>query len=517
MNRTVRKIGLILFLIILLPVIIFITYQLSTLNEDEAVIRKIYGDQLESILFSVNQSSEDIVSNWAGDIEEIIQRNDIPESKAMLDSFASSNTAINYIFSVKETEKPEINFYGIKGSDSVRINAVKIIDANKENINKLRTYKRGGYRKIEPVDEADTPGSKTLVFLAQLSKENYLIVGMVIRPIVFVDEYLRPKLQSSAQEKFIINVVNDITGQAVYSTEEMGGLQVQQKKSLWLIPNFSLGILLKGRTIDSLVNERQGENILMLSLVGIVLIIGVIVVFRTIKKEVELAQIKSDFVSNVSHELRTPLALITMFAETLELGRAKSEEKKKEYYTIISQEANRLSRIVNSILNFSRMEAGKRVFNFNPVNLNDVVDKVTGTYDFHLHSKGFEYSVNKDNTLPTVKLDGEAVAEAFINVLDNAVKYSGDKKMIEIKTGTSDQNVYFEVRDFGIGISEENQKKIFDKFFRVQSGLVHETKGTGLGLSLVKHIVDAHKGKIELQSKLGEGTSVRLLFPITKS
>ncbi|HSR18135.1 MAG TPA: HAMP domain-containing sensor histidine kinase [Ignavibacteriaceae bacterium] len=112
-----------------------------------------------------------------------------------------------------------------------------------------------------------------------------------------------------------------------------------------------------------------------------------------------------------------------------------------------------------------------------------------------------------------MKADPEAVSEAVINLIDNAVKYSGDKKEIDMSTGTGDNSVFIKVDDKGIGISEENQKKIFEKFYRVSEGLVHNTKGTGLGLTLVKHIMDAHKGKIKVISRLNEGSSFTLSFP----
>ncbi len=229
----------------------------------------------------------------------------------------------------------------------------------------------------------------------------------------------------------------------------------------------------------------------------------------------ELAQIKSDFVSNVSHELRTPLALISMFAETLEMGRVKNDEKKQEYYNIISQETNRLSRIVNKILSFSKMEAGKRTYNFEQADINEIVYKVYETYKFHLENNGFKFNLIAGKDIPSIKADPEAISEAVINLIDNAVKYSDQNKEITITTGIEKENIFIEVKDNGIGISPDDQKKIFDKFYRVSTGLVHNSKGTGLGLSLVKHIVDAHKGKIELKSTPGKGSIFKLIFPLS--
>jgi two-component system phosphate regulon sensor histidine kinase PhoR len=206
-----------------------------------------------------------------------------------------------------------------------------------------------------------------------------------------------------------------------------------------------------------------------------------------------------------------------MFSETLEMNRVKSDEKRQEYYSIISQEANRLGRIVNTILNFSKMEAGKRKFRFQEIGLNKIIEQMVSNYKFHLKNKNFQFNFSPGDNLPKIKIDEEAVSEAIINLIDNAVKYSDDKKEINIKTGTDYNFVFIEVSDKGIGISSEDQNKIFDKFFRVSSRLVHNAKGTGLGLTLVKHIMDAHNGKVRLKSKLGEGSTFILLFPIKQN
>jgi two-component system phosphate regulon sensor histidine kinase PhoR len=300
------------------------------------------------------------------------------------------------------------------------------------------------------------------------------------------------------------------------STNDFVVREVQQERPLWMFPDYKIGISLVGQTIEELVQQRALTNILLIGLLTLVLILGVWIVYRNIKKEVEIAQIKSDFVSNVSHELRTPLSLISMFSETLEMDRVKTEEKKKEYYSIISNEANRLSKIVNSILNFSKMEAGKRQYNFVDSYLNDVVENVHRSYKFHLEQKGFTLMLTKDETIPIIKIDEEAVSEALVNLIDNAVKYSDNKKEIIIRTGQENNFAFVEIEDRGIGIPEKDQKKIFEKFFRVSSGNVHNVKGSGIGLSIVKHIVDAHKGSIELFSEVNKGSKFRLLFPLGK-
>jgi two-component system phosphate regulon sensor histidine kinase PhoR len=239
--------------------------------------------------------------------------------------------------------------------------------------------------------------------------------------------------------------------------------------------------------------------------------------YKNIRSEIELARIKSDFVSNVSHELRTPLALINMFAETLSMGRIKTEEKRNEYYGIIHQEADRLSKIVNKILSFSKLEADKWKFNFAKTDLNLLAANIYNSYKYHLRQTGFEFILEQYDGTLEADLDSEAVSESLINLIENAVKYSDAMKHIIIRTGRTDNRVFIEVEDRGTGIAPEEQTKIFEKFYRGDNGNVHNTKGTGLGLALVKHIVNAHKGEIKLKSKLGEGSVFRLLFPLDQN
>jgi two-component system phosphate regulon sensor histidine kinase PhoR len=231
----------------------------------------------------------------------------------------------------------------------------------------------------------------------------------------------------------------------------------------------------------------------------------------------DLVRMKSDFVSNVSHELRTPLALIRMFGETLEMGRVKNEEKKHEYYATIVAETERLTRLVNNILNFSRMEAGRKEYHFAPTELNDVVTDVLKTYGFHLQGEGFTPEVMLEEDLPPLRGDAESISEAVINLIDNAVKYSGESKYLRIATGMLDGSLFIVVEDHGIGIAREHQEKIFETFYRVSTGLVHTVRGTGLGLTLVKHIMEAHGGKVTVESVPGKGSRFSLLFPIHES
>ena len=523
MKNPIKKIALILILIIILPALIFSLLEISSLSEREQVIEEIYNNQLDAILFSVNQYSEDVISNWRSKINLLLNEKVYhPESfKTKADSFLNMNKAISsIIFADSLNTKNILKLTSVDSSKKRENDIIEIKNFLKNysaKIKRLYTYERGGYSKIESLPDLSTDSSTIFIFLLDDPENLDNICIMTINPVKFVRDVLGSKIKEIAEDKFIITCSslkainpNDF----IFTTDNLQDRKIQQRKNLWLIPNYQLGILLKGQTIEGLVKSRSTTNLILILILIIILIVGVYIVFKNIRKEMELAKIKSDFVSNVSHELRTPLALISMFAETLEMGRATTEEKKKEYYTIISKEATRLSRIVNKILSFSRIEAGRKEYHFSKINLNLLVEDVFNSYQFHLKNNGFKFSFLPANAIPEIEADGEAISEAIINLIDNAIKYSTDKKEISIITGTEHGIAFIEVKDKGVGISEENQKKIFEKFFRVSDSLIHNTKGTGLGLTLVKHIVEAHGGKIKVKSKLNEGSSFILSFPI---
>jgi two-component system phosphate regulon sensor histidine kinase PhoR len=203
-----------------------------------------------------------------------------------------------------------------------------------------------------------------------------------------------------------------------------------------------------------------------------------------------------------------------MYIESLERGIVKTPEKVKEYYTISLQETQRLTSIVNKILNFSQMESGKRKYTFQNVYVNDVVEEVVTTFKLNLENQDFQWSMQLSDEDLQIVADREAVTDAVVNLIDNAIKYSGDIKKIDIKTGLEKERVFIEVKDAGLGISKSEQKHIFDKFYRVtQENLAHKAKGSGIGLAIVQHIMEVHEGHISVKSTPGEGSSFRLYFP----
>ncbi len=342
-----------------------------------------------------------------------------------------------------------------------------------------------------------------------------IINVLVIKPEDFIGQVLDPKMQEIARGKFYIAAFRDGEKEPFYSTnKQINAGRVSNKRPFWLMTGYKMGIELKNLTISDLARDRMKRNLMLIGMMDLLLIFGAWLIFRNISKQVELSQLKSDFVSNVSHEIRTPLALISMYIETLEMGRITDKTRVNEYYSVILHETARLSGIVNRILSFSQIDNKKRKYFFNSTQVNDIVESTALTFRYTLETKGFTYSFEPDNTLPPVWADRDAIAEALVNLIDNAMKYSEDNKHIVVRTGKKDTFVYLEVEDQGIGITEKDQRYIFDKFYRVTGkNLANRVKGSGLGLAIVKHIMDAHAGKIYVKSSAGAGSLFRLLFP----
>jgi len=277
----------------------------------------------------------------------------------------------------------------------------------------------------------------------------------------------------------------------------------------------TLGIKFQGTSAEAIAGNWIKQGFIILGALSLLMIGGLVLTYRSVSKEMETARLKSDFVSNVSHELRTPLSLIQLYAETLELGRITTQEKKEEYYRIIRKESERLGKLITNILDFSRIEAGRKEYDLRETNITELVRNTLDTYRYQIEKNGFEFQTNIDSDIPPMKLDREAIARALLNLVNNAIKYSDDKKYLLVKLYRTNALVKLEVVDRGIGIERRDQAKIFEKFYRTCDPLVHNTKGSGLGLSLVRHITQAHGGEVEVESTPGKGSKFTMSLPLS--
>jgi signal transduction histidine kinase len=276
----------------------------------------------------------------------------------------------------------------------------------------------------------------------------------------------------------------------------------------------SLMVKLKGKSINQIASDFLYENLALVLAMAVVLFGGLLFTWRSVNREIELARLKADFVSNVSHELKTPLALIRLFAETLEMGRVRGPEKMQEYYATIRKESERLTGLINNLLDFSRIEAGGKQYRFEQTDLANLVGQAIETCRYQIDQQGFELEENIDQSVPPVSVDRESYSLCVLNLLDNAMKYSGNSRRLGVRLDRENGSVRLEVRDQGIGINRKDQQRIFEKFYRAGDPLVHNTKGSGLGLSLVMHVAQAHHGTVTVESSPGQGSKFTLKVPI---
>ena len=321
---------------------------------------------------------------------------------------------------------------------------------------------------------------------------------------------------SHPQTTIMVRTSKDHTPLAASAYWDGGSPEVERNFD-GVFPGLILGAKLRGTTIANISNHFVRTAFLVFGALSLLMGGGMLFAYRNFARELAVAKLKSDFVSNVSHELRTPLALIRLYAETLELGRVSNPGKRQEYYEIIRKESERLTSLINNILDFSRIESGKKEYSFRETDVADLVRSTLESYRFEIEQNGFQFEEKIDNDLPQVWVDREAIARSLVNLVNNAVKYSATEKYLGVHLYRHNGGVNLEVVDHGIGIPEKEQPKIFEKFYRVCDPLVHNTKGSGLGLSLVRHIVQAHGGDVAVESEPGHGSKFIITLPVQTS
>ncbi|MGQ8338142.1 sensor histidine kinase [Sunxiuqinia sp. A32] len=510
MARTIAKISIALLIIVSLPLGFYLTRELTTLNENEKMVERVFSSQLETILLSLNQYSESLVSRWGYSLDQPVDAEG-PLMHAIVNNLLQNNPSIERVNFAESGKGDLLVSYDRSG--------VAHADFNKPSnwqINNLRNLLGDNFQKIESLID----GNKVLFFFLMKSTEGNTLCQLVINPKVFVEQSLGPQIQQVSQDIFYIEVRDTLNDALVYTVDNIDEREGSiETLPLWYLPNYQFGIRLKSKTVTELASERSQQSSLILWGLTVVVILGLGFVIWNIRKEMKLAELKSEFVSNVSHEIRTPLALISMYAETLLLKRVKTEEKKAEYLETIFEESNRLTGIVNRILNFSRIEKNKRSYDFREVDLIKLVEASLRTCKNHFESKNVECKFKSPDKPMIVVADREAVSDMLMNLMDNAVKYGKDEnKQITIRLATHKKQVWLEVEDNGIGISLKDQKYIFDQFYRVTEGkLANKAKGSGLGLNMVLKMMKAHGGGVSVKSKVGEGSTFILKFPVKQN
>ena len=281
---------------------------------------------------------------------------------------------------------------------------------------------------------------------------------------------------------------------------------------------FPWKLLVSQPALKDLERTARRENWLygiLLAFVVVLMLLGGFLIVRDISREAETTRLKTEFVHNISHELKTPLTLIRLYGETLQRKENLSDKERKESYEIITKESERLSHLINNVLDFSRIEMGRKEFDLKKGNLAQVIRDTAESYRYHLEKKGFIIHKEIASDLPDMSFDAEAMASVLVNLLSNAMKFSPDKKEVTIRLFREDKDAVLQVADKGIGISPKEISSIFQRFYRSKSEQVSDTRGSGLGLTLVQHITEAHGGRIKVSSEPGKGSVFSIILPIS--
>ena len=277
------------------------------------------------------------------------------------------------------------------------------------------------------------------------------------------------------------------------------------------------------------VQNRRLLELSMVTLSCVVIVAGAVAILFAAEKQRRMSALQSDFVANVSHELKTPLALVRMFGEMLQSGRVASEAKQKEYLEIIVRESERLSGLIENVLDFARVERGREAYEFARGDVGEAVAKAVAVYRYRAEREGVNLTMEVEGNLPAARIDERAIQLVVINLVDNALKYAPDGETIAIKTAREGEVISVRVTDQGSGVPPEERERIFERFVRgsrppvsdgAAGGIAGGTvaprapvRGSGIGLALVKHIAESHGGKAWVEGEVGAGSTFVVTIP----
>jgi two-component system phosphate regulon sensor histidine kinase PhoR len=283
---------------------------------------------------------------------------------------------------------------------------------------------------------------------------------------------------------------------------------------IWLVTVPTALLLVVGSLM--LVFNETNLNVLfgifVLALVGCT-VTGIVLSLVFLRREANVSKLQMDFVSKVSHELKTPLTSIRMFVDMLHMKRAASPAELEQCIAVLQKETTRLNERIDRLLDWGRMEAGKRVYVLRPESVAAIIEDARTAFAASTVGRGVTLEVRVPSGLPQVLADRAAMEDALLNLLTNAYKYTGDDKQIVLGARADEDHVYLWVRDNGIGIPRREHRRVFEKFYRVDERLSRAVEGSGLGLAIVRHVVVAHRGRIDLESEPGHGSTFTIALP----
>ncbi|MHC4143337.1 MAG: ATP-binding protein [Planctomycetota bacterium] len=342
------------------------------------------------------------------------------------------------------------------------------------------------------------------------------IWGLLLNSELLKTNLLQPVIRQHASSKDIQWIIRGRDGEVILQSDELASIPMTVKSSfVGNFPPWSLELYQQNpRLFETLLASRRGIYLYMFVLLAGILIFGLTLTIRIVSHELELGKMKSDFVSTVSHEFKSPLTSIRQLAEMLQTGRVASDERRQRYYDVLLEQSERLSLLIDNILDFARMEEGKKEFEFEMVDIGPLLEEIVSTIQQQVRHEKFTVEAEIDAPLPSIQVDRAAITQAITNLIDNAIKYSAGAKKVLVRGFTENQYLIIAVHDFGVGIKPEEIDRVFERFYRGGDELTRTVKGSGLGLTLVKQIVEAHHGSVHVESEPGRGSTFSILLPL---
>jgi signal transduction histidine kinase len=382
-------------------------------------------------------------------------------------------------------------------------------DLNATNGNNQLKSRKNGMSTI-PINSSELTG----VYLSW-GKNNGSQTGVVIDFLVYMKSILKKLIQKLDPNSSINVRIEDNNGRLIFSRIINEGASYLSFPFPENLPKWEL-LLNENKPgfMATLLKAGSGVYLFIFILIALLMVLGFVFIMYTLNVELRLNKLKSEFISNVSHELKSPLTTIRMMTEMLHHNRVQTEERKSVYYSAMLEESEHLSHLIDNILDFSRMEDDRKKYNFTDLDLNELLLKFLESTRELLPEPGFDIRYNSPDRVPVIKGDKNAILQVFYNLVDNAVKFSGTSRQIDVSLFSRDDELLFCVKDYGIGISWKDQEKIFDRFFRGNEPQRLGIKGSGIGLTIVKKIIEAHQGHLVLESKPGKGSTFCVHLPV---
>ncbi len=520
------------FAAVLVPLAVLLGLQYRWLRELDHFSQRAHKAQVASLLEAVSKNVEYAYAD-AGQILDlqpsIFTQHQLDRAAHLFKKKGVVGVTRLFVMNLRDEGEPLFltpgysTFYQPDASPEARAVSVAIAPW------KALYHRDGVLERVRLFVEEKDPSYRILLYpVTDDSSRLVGLAGMILDERYFREKVLPKAIRDALSEfsdggehKPIISV-EDSQGRTIYSTDPLADVDPWQTEARrpfgFVFTDWSVTLAARHATAAEVAHRNFALNVGLSASLATLLLCGLMLALRYASREMKLSQMKNEFVSNVSHELRTPLASIRVFGELLRLGRFGGVDKAREYGELIETESRRLTQLINNILDFASIESGRKTYRFERSDVREVVAATLRTFEVRLQKEGFRvHREGLEAPLPPVVIDPSAIGQSLANLLDNAVKYSRDARDITVSLRRDGDFVVIAVRDHGIGIPRGEQRKIFDRFHRVSTVLVHDVKGSGLGLAIVRHIAEAHSGRVTVESRPEEGSTFSVYLPIEVS